>query len=247
MGTLEGKIAVITGAGSGMGKACARMFVREGARIVAADISGAEKEVARDIGPAAFPVHCDVSQESEVAELFAIAVKEFGRVDSVLNVAGIGGGWKMLGDVTADNCDRILNVDLRGVILGTKHGITTMLEAGGGSIINWASTAAINAVHGTSVYAAAKAGVVAVTKAAAVEYGSRGIRANAICPGAIATEIMGAGAMKHRPGLAEAAPLARPGRSDEVAEVAVFLASDKASYVSGAIIPVDGGWTAKLA
>jgi len=245
MGLLEGKIAVITGAGSGMGRASAQVFVREGARVVAADISGAEKDTATALGGSVLPVHCDVTREAEVEAMIRAAVEEFGRVDAVLNVAGIAEP-AMLADVTMEHYDKIMEVDLRGVFLGTKHGIRAMLEAGnGGSIVNWSSLGGLGASPATSVYSAAKAGVISFTKAAAVEYGRKGIRVNCLCPGFIHTE-MSAGGEKI-PGMLEKAALGRGGQPEEVAEVAAFLASDGASYVSGAIIPVDGGWSAKLA
>jgi NAD(P)-dependent dehydrogenase (short-subunit alcohol dehydrogenase family) len=134
------------------------------------------------------------------------------------------------------------------VLLGMKYGIRAMLKNGdGGSIVNWSSIGGLNAAMATSVYSAAKAGVIAVTKAAAIEYGSQGIRANALCPGIIMTEIMGASGAAHFPEMLEKAALGRAGQPEEVAEVAEFLCSDRASFVSGAIIPVDGAWSAKLA
>jgi NAD(P)-dependent dehydrogenase (short-subunit alcohol dehydrogenase family) len=183
MAELDGKVAVITGAGSGMGRAGARVFVREGARVLAADISGREKETAADLGDAVVPFRCDVTQENQVEAMFGAALDAFGRVDAVLNVAGIGAAGP-LADVTRDDYDRVMDVDLRGVWLGTKHGIRTMLATGGGVIVNWSSTGGLNATpFPVSVYSAAKAGVIAFTKAAAVEYGTQGIRAIAICPG----------------------------------------------------------------
>src|SRR5438067_11784862 len=169
MGTLDGKVAVITGAGSGMGKASVKVFVREGAKVVAADISGAEKDTAAEVGEGVLPVHCDVTSEADVEAMVRAAVDEFGRLDVVCNVAGIAEGV-MLADVTNEHYDKTMDVDLRGVIFGMKHGIRAMLEAGnGGAIVNWSSIGGLNAAPFTSVYSAAKAGVIAITKAGAVE------------------------------------------------------------------------------
>jgi len=240
MGLLDGKVAVITGAGSGMAKASVKTFVREGAQVVAADVSGAEKDTAAEFGGGVLPVHCDVTNESDVAALMSAAVEEFGRLDVVLNVAGIADGI-MLADVTMEQYDRMMDVDLRGVFLGMKHGIKTMVECGnGGAIVNWSSIGGLNASPFTSVYSAAKAAVISLTKSGAVEYARAGIRVNCICPGYIKTEIMGA-ALDQYPGAADATPLRRLGKPEEVAEVATFLASDRASFVTGAVVPVDGG------
>jgi NAD(P)-dependent dehydrogenase (short-subunit alcohol dehydrogenase family) len=246
MGLLDGKVAVVTGAGSGMGRASVEILVREGARVVAADVSGAEKDTAAALGDAVLPVHCDVTSEPDVESVMRAAVGEFGALDAVLNVAGIADG-AMLADVNLDQYDRLLDVDLRGVLLGVKHGIRVMLDAGhGGAIVNWSSIGGLNAAPFTSVYSAAKAGVIALTKAAAVEYGAEGIRVNALCPGFVHTEGMGAHP-EWTPGILEKSALGRGGQAREVAEVAAFLVSDRASFVSGAVIPVDGGWSAKLA
>jgi len=247
MGILDGKVAVITGAGSGMGKASTVVFAREGAKVLAADISGAEEKTAAEVGAAVIPCHCDVSKEADVEAMIAQAVKELGRVDAVLNVAGIGTGG-LIADIKMEDYDKVMDVDLRGVLLGMKYGIRAMLQSGGGSIINWSSVGGLNAVpFGTSVYSAAKAAVISATKSAAAEYGPKGIRANTICPGFILSEIMGAGGAERFPEMAKKAALKRAGQPPEVAEVAAFLASDRASYLTGAVIPVDGGWSACLA
>ena len=244
MGELDSKVAVITGAGSGMGKASVKVFVREGAQVVAGDISGAEKDTAAEVGESVLPVHCDVTQEADVEAMIQAAVEEFGQVDAVLNVAGIADGF-LVRDLTMEAYDKIMDVDLRGVLLGMKHGIRAMARTGG-AIVNWSSVGGLNGSAYTSVYNAAKSGVIGATKVAAIEGGSLGIRVNAICPGFIHTEIMGAHP-EHIPGILEKAVLGRGGQPQEVAEVASFLVSDRASFVTGAIIPVDGGWAARLA
>jgi NAD(P)-dependent dehydrogenase (short-subunit alcohol dehydrogenase family) len=248
MAELDGKVAVITGAGSGMARATTRVFVREGARVLAADISGREEETAAELGDAVVPFRCDVTNEDQVAAMFAAALETFGRVDAVLNVAGIGDA-RPLAEVTMDMYDRVMDVDLRGVLLGTKHGINTMLPTGGGVIVNWSSTGGLNATpFPVSIYSAAKAGVIALTKAAAVEYGTQGIRANTICPGFIETEMSGGpGASERLPQLVQGTALKRGGQPEEVAELAAFLCSGRATYITGAVIPVDGGMTATLA
>lgn len=248
MGLLDDKVAVITGAGSGMGRACTRTFVREGAKVLAADISGREKETADELGDSAIPFTVDVTDESQVEAMFARAVEEFGRVDAVLNVAGIGGA-QALAEITMDEYDRIMDVDLRGVLLGTKHAINTMIPTGGGVIVNWSSIGGMNGTTlPTSTYSAAKAGVIAFTKNAAIEYGESGIRANAVAPGFIETELTGGpGSGKYFPDMIAGTCIKRAGEPEEVAEVAAFLASDRASYVTGAVIPIDGGTMAKIA
>ena len=246
MGELDGKVAVITGAGSGMGRASAEVFAREGAKILAVDVTGRQDDTAKDLGDGVVACQCDVSDESQVVAMFDAARDTFGRVDAVLNVAGIG-GFGMLADLSLEEYDRVLNVNLKGVMLGTKHGINAMLPTGGGSIVNWASIGGLGASPGTSAYSASKAGVISFTKSAAVEYGAQGIRANAVCPGFVETALTGGpGSGARFPQLIEASALKRAGQPEEVAELASFLASDRASFITGAVISIDGGTTAKI-
>lgn len=247
MGELDGKVAVITGAGSGMGRAAAEVFVREGARVLAADRSGAQDETAAALGDAVRPFQVDVSDEAQVEAMFAAALEAFGKVDAVLNVAGIAGA-AALADLTVEDFDRFIAVNLKGVMLGTKHGIRTMLPTGGGVILNWSSTGGMNGSRlPTSAYSASKAGVISLTKAAAIEYGGQGIRANTICPGFVETAMSGGkGASERFPALVGAIPLGRGGQPEEVGELASFLASDRATYITGALIAIDGGSTCML-
>jgi NAD(P)-dependent dehydrogenase (short-subunit alcohol dehydrogenase family) len=246
MGELDGKVAVITGAGSGMGKASVKVFVREGAQVVAADISGAENDTATEVGGGVLPVHCNVTKEEDIERAVAAAVEQFGRLDVMLNVAGIAQGM-LTADITEEHYRQQMDVDLFGVIFGMKHAIRAMLKnETGGAIVNWSSLGGLGGAAYTTVYNAAKHGVVGATKCAAIEYGPNNIRVNAVCPGFIHSEIMGAHP-EWTPGILEKAALGRGGQTSEVAEVAAFLASDRASFVSGVAIPVDGGWGAKLA
>ncbi|MBL8775003.1 MAG: SDR family oxidoreductase [Acidimicrobiales bacterium] len=245
MGELDGKVAVITGAGSGMARATAKVFVREGAKVLGADISGREQETAEELGDAFVPFHADVSKEEDVEAMFAAALEAFGKVDAALNVAGIGGVGRMA-DVTVEDFHRIMGVNLLGVMLGTKHAIRTMLPTGGGVILNWASTGGMNGSKTpVAIYCASKAGVIQFTRQAAIDYGRKGIRANAICPGLTITEMSGGReAIEKFPALVEGAPMGRAGEPEEVAELACFLASDRSPFLTGAVIPIDGGLTA---
>jgi NAD(P)-dependent dehydrogenase (short-subunit alcohol dehydrogenase family) len=248
MGQLDGKIAVITGAGSGMGRASARAFVREGARVLGVGRSEKVEETAKELGDPYVPFRGDVSNEADVEAMFSAALDVFGRVDAVLNVAG-SGGMEPLTEITLEEYERIMAVNLRGVMLGMKHGIKTMLRSGGGVILNWSSTGGLNAARmPISVYSATKAGVIAFTKAAAVEYAAQGIRANVIVPGGvILTEMGGPDALQRLSHLIEATPMQRACKPEEVAELACFLASDLAPFLSGAVIPIDGAQSAVLA
>jgi len=246
-GRLEGKVAVITGAGSGMGKAMAHTFAREGAKVVLADISGKQDEVAAALGAAALPVHCDVADEDQVIALIAAAEAAFGRIDIQCNNAGFGGGMAALHKQSSEHWDRIHSVNVRGVFLCMKYGITAMLKTGGGAIVNTGSASAVVGWKHHSVYAAAKAGVHHMTKIAALDYAHSNIRANAIAPGTMWTGLVG-GSAKYDTAPADfpklaGIPMDRWGTAQDIANAALFLASDEAAYVTGIILPVDGGYS----
>lgn len=243
MGLLDGKVAVITGAGSGMAKASVKIFVREGAQVVAGDISGAEQDTAAEVGENVLPVHCDVTDEADIEAMVRTAVEAHGRLDVMLNVAGIAEGVGVT-DLTTEHYERTMDVDLRGVLFGMKHGIRAMLAAGnGGAIVNWSSVGGLGGSPFTSVYNAAKHGVVGATKCAAVEYGAQGIRVNALCPGWTRTD-MTAFAADTEPlsdWLTSHVPLGRWATADEVVGATLFLASPASSFVTGHALVVDGG------
>ena len=240
---LNGKVAVVTGAGSGIGAAMVEAFHHEGACIVAVDISGAQEDLAKRLGDRCLPYHADVSNSDEVQAMLRTAAREFGRLDVLCNNAGIEGEVVKTAYCTEENFDRVWSVNGRAVFLGMKYAIPMLLETGGGSIINTASVASVVAFPKMTAYGAAKAAVLMMTKTVAAEYASRNIRVNAICPGAIATGMTQSlgpliSAVK------EATPAGRMGQPSEIANLAVLLASDEAPFLTGTGIVVDGGYTA---
>ena len=243
---LANKVAVITGAGSGMGRAMAEMFAREGAKVVLADISGAQEALAASLGEAAVAVHANVADEIDVQNMIATAEKKFGRLDILVNNAGFGGGMKPLHEQTTENWDRVHSVNIRGVFFGMKHGVISMLKTGGGSIVNIGSGSAVIGWKHHSIYSAAKAGVHQMTRAAALDYADNNIRVNAVAPGTIWTGLVEKSkefsepppGFFRLPGI----PLDRWGLPREIAAAALFLASDEASYITGVVLPVDGGY-----
>ena len=248
-GRLEGKVALITGGGSGMGRSAALSFTREGAKVVIADVAddgGNETvQLVTTAGGDATYVHCDVASARDIESAVAQAVAAYGRLDCAFNNAGIEGApGSFIGDVKEEDWDRVHAINLKGVWLCMKYEIQQFLAQGGpGAIVNNASAAALSGWPEGSVYAAAKSGVISLTKTAGLEYGSKGIRVNAVCPGFIRTP-MAERMFVDFPELpklyADLTPLGRVGEAAEVAEAVAWLCSAEASFVSGAVLSVDG-------
>ena len=255
MGRLEGKVAVITGGASGIGEGTVRLFAAEGARVVIADIQDARGEkLAEELGTATAYQHADVAQEADVAAAVDFAVRKFGRLDCMYNNAGFGGVTGPIDELDMAEYDRTMAVLLRGVFCGVKHAARVMKKQGSGSIVSTASVAGVGAIFGPQVYSVAKAGVIHMTKAVAVELAPLGVRVNAICPGGIATPIFGKGmgltveqadatVEVMKVALAGAQPIKRAGLPSDIAEAALWLASDASSFVTGQALIVDGGIT----
>lgn len=243
-GRIEGKVAVVTGAGSGMGAAIVERFCREGARVVAVDISGREQEVAESAGSTCLPFHADVSNAADVRAILAFAKERFGAPTILCNNAGIQGPLQEAADYDEDAYERVMAVNARGVFLGMRYAIPIMLAQGGGAIINTASMASAVAFPQLVAYCASKGAVVMMTKTVAVEYAARGIRANCFCPGSIKTGMLDGMPKEYVDAVVQANPVKRVGEPREIADLALFLASDEAAFITGTEIYIDGGYTA---
>ena len=253
---LSGRVAVVTGAAGGIGAATAQAMAAEGARVVVADVQSGEATVAaaQALGAEAVFVHCDVSDPDAVAAMVATAVERFGGVDVLVNNAGISGGSDLAHELDVEVWNRALAVNLTGPFLCTRAAMPHLLASGRGRVVNIASTFGLIGAPLAAAYCASKGGLVNLTRQLAVDYSTRGIRVNAICPGYIDTD-MGGGRAALEPAAAAAAqarreeaaarqPIGRQAHADEVARVAVFLASDDSSFMTGSIVTVDGGCTA---
>jgi NAD(P)-dependent dehydrogenase (short-subunit alcohol dehydrogenase family) len=251
MGLLEGRVALVTGGASGIGAATVRRFAEEGARVVAVDLQddlGAA--LAAELAPAVVYQHADVACEADVAAAVDRAVAEWGRLDVCFNNAGIVGTIGPIAGTPGDEFDATVAVLLRGVFLGVKHAARVMAPARSGSILNTASVAGLQAGYGPHTYSACKAAVIHLTRSVAMELGEVGVRVNCICPGGIATPILTRAlgdtqAVRDlvKGVLATAQPIRRAGLPEDIAEAALFLASDAGSFVNGHALVVDGGLT----
>jgi NAD(P)-dependent dehydrogenase (short-subunit alcohol dehydrogenase family) len=252
MDELKNKVAIVTGGSSGIGRAAVELFAEEGAAVVIADvIDDAGQTLADSLatqGKTATYVHANVSREPDVQAMVMLALSHYGRLDVLFNNAGIEGEQATTADATLDNWDRVIDINLKGVFLGLKYGIEAMLRNGGGSIINNASVAGLVGFPGIPAYCASKGGVVQLTRTAALECATQGVRINCLCPGVIETpmvERFTQGNPEAQVQMREMEPVGRLGRAKEVAELALFLASDRSSFITGAVIPVDGGFVAR--
>jgi NAD(P)-dependent dehydrogenase (short-subunit alcohol dehydrogenase family) len=240
------KVALVTGAGSGIGEACARLLASRGAKVLVADLDlDAATRVTDEIGELARPHQVDVSNPQACEAMVAAAVEAFGRLDVAVNNAGIGGPQVPTGEYPVDGWAAVIAVNLSGVFYCMRAEIPAMLNTGGGSIVNMASILGSVGFAQSVAYVSAKHGVVGMTRTAAIEYAQRGVRVNSVGPGFIETPLLAAASQEIVAGVAQLHPTGRLGRPEEVAELVAFLASGRASNTTGSYYVTDGGYTAQ--
>ncbi len=249
---LNGKVALVTGAASGIGRATAMAFAQNGADVVVADtMEDGGVQTARMIeglGRRSIFVRCDVSKEQDVKEMMHRTIETFGGLDYAFNNAGIEGKQGLTPDCTDENWDRVINVNLKGVWLCMKHQIPQMLKQGSGAIVNCSSIAGLIGFPGIPAYVASKHGVIGLTKTAALEYAKSNIRINVVCPGVIQTPMIDRfthGEAQVQKQLVAGEPIGRVGKPEEIASAVLWLCSGGASFVTGHSLAVDGGWVAQ--
>jgi NAD(P)-dependent dehydrogenase (short-subunit alcohol dehydrogenase family) len=247
----EDKVAFITGAGSGIGRATAIAFAREGAGVVVADVAEQDgKETVRQIeaaGGTALAVSCDVSRSEDVQQALQKTIETFGQLDIAFNNAGIEQPVAALADIGEEEWEQLIDIDLRGVFLGMKYQIPLLQQQGGGAIVNTSSGAGVKGFKGQAAYAAAKFGVIGMSKSTALDYADENIRVNVVAPGIIATPMMdrfSGGTEEGRQSVIAQEPVGRMGRPEEIAAAVLYLCSDEAAFTTGAVLVVDGGQTA---
>lgn len=245
----DGKVALVTGAGSGIGEATALLYAQHGARVVVSDVNekggnAVVEKIGAGGGEALF-VKCDVSDPAACEALVAASVKAYGRLDAACNNAGIGGDNKPVGELSVENFNKVISINLSSVFYCMRAQIPQMLKQGSGAIVNMASILGQVGFANAAAYVAAKHGVVGLSQNAALEYSAKGIRVNAVGPGFIATPLLDGMDAAAKNALVGLHPIGRLGKAEEVAELVVWLSSDKASFISGSYYPIDGAYLAR--
>ncbi|MEX1248636.1 MAG: SDR family oxidoreductase [Anaerolineales bacterium] len=253
MGAFDGKVALVTGGGTGIGRATALVFAAKGAAVVVADVDAKEAgqtvELVKKAGGKALFVQADVSKAADCQNMVAKAVEAFGRLDFACNNAGIGGASAPVAEMTAEDWQRVIDINLSGVFFSMKYEIPEMLKAGGGAIVNMASILGQVGFANAAAYVSAKHGVLGLTKTAALEYAAQGIRVNAVCPAFIETPMLERAGIMQNEGMRKFIeglhPIGRMGQPEEIAGVVTFLCSPEASFIHGESLLVDGGYIAR--